>query len=128
MNQIYHLYHLIFIVKIKNYYESFIICDGLFSLSLDNILINNKIFVDIFFNKKIKKQNKNRTIGISKSNIEYFNRNIINIDKFLWNIDKIEIYSENLKKEKILDFENNKTRLFSIIKNSDLNNCLLTKL
>ena len=105
-----------------------ILGDGLVSLSLANILINNNIFVDIFTNQKIKKQNKNRTIGISKSNIEYFNKNIVNIEKFLWNINKIEIYSENLKKEKILDFENNKTRLFSIIKNSDLNNCLLSKL
>ena len=105
-----------------------ILGDGLVSLSLANILINNNIFVDIFTNQKIKKQNKNRTIGISKSNIEYFNKNIANIEKFLWNINKIEIYSENLKKEKILDFENDKTRLFSIIKNSDLNNCLLLKL
>ena len=106
-----------------------ILGDGLVSLSLANILINNNIFVvDIFVNKKIKKQNKNRTIGISKSNIEYFNKNIVNIEKFLWNINKIEIYSENLKKEKILNFENDKTRLFSIIKNFDLNNCLLSKL
>ena len=34
MNQIYHLYHLIFIVKIKNYYEDMYTGNGLTSLTL----------------------------------------------------------------------------------------------
>ena len=105
-----------------------IIGDGLVSLSLANVLINNNIFVDIFFKQKIKKKNKNRTIGISESNVEFFNENILSIEKLLWNIDKIEIFSENFKEEKILNFENNKNRLFSMIQNNNLNECLLKQL
>ena len=50
---------------------------GLTSLALAKALINIGIYVDIFFNlKKIKKQNKSRTIGMSQSNIKFFNQNI----------------------------------------------------
>ena len=72
-----------------------IIGDGISSLSLAKALINENIYVDIFTTKKNNKINKSRTIGISKSNIEYFNSNIINIDKLIWKIKHIEIFSEN---------------------------------
>ena len=97
-----------------------ILGDGLTSLTLAKLLANQGIKVDIFSNQKIKKDNKIQTLGISKSNIEFFNENILNIEKYLWNINKIEIFSENLKNEKILNFENNDKTLFSIIKNYDL--------
>jgi 2-octaprenyl-6-methoxyphenol hydroxylase len=100
---------------------------GLTSFTLAKALINMGIYVDVFF-KPNKKQYKSRTLGLSKSNIEFFNKNILNINKLLWRINKIEIFSENLNNEKILNFENNDQILFSIIKNSKLNDCLLSKL
>mgnify|MGYP007000226880 len=90
------------------------------SLALAKSLVNQGISVDIFSERKIKKNNKTQTIGISKANIDFFNRNILNINKFLWKINKIEIYSENLKNEKVLNFENKNEELFSVIKNFDL--------
>ena len=105
-----------------------ILGNGLSSLSLAKALTNSGIYVDVFSDKKIKNQNKTRTLGISKSNIDFFNSSVLNIEKFLWDISKIEIYSENLNNEKILDFENNKERLFSIVKNFELFKYLLSNL
>ena len=31
-----------------------------------------------------------RTIGLTSSNIEFFNKNILNIDKLLWKIKKLK--------------------------------------
>ncbi len=97
-----------------------ILGDGLTSLALAKSLVNQGISVDIFSERKIKKINKIQTIGISKANIDFFNKNILNINKFLWKINKIEIYSENLQNEKVLNFENKNEELFSLIKNFDL--------
>ena len=60
-----------------------IIGDGLVSLTLANVLIQKNLSVDILFNSKNKKYSKTRTLGISKSNIDYFNKEIINIKKIL---------------------------------------------
>ncbi len=97
-----------------------IIGDGISSLTLAKALINENIYVDIFTTKKNNLLNKSRTIGISKSNIEYFNSNILNIDKITWKIKNIEIFSENLKNEKILNFRSNDNQLFSILRNYQL--------
>ncbi len=97
-----------------------ILGSGLTALTLAKALVNQNIFVDIVSSNKNYKINQSRTIGISKSNYEYFNRNIINIKKIIWKLKKIEIYSDNTKKEKILNFENNKDQLFSIIKNHQI--------
>tara|TARA_B100000989_G_scaffold195161_1_gene147277 strand:- start:874 stop:1947 length:1074 start_codon:yes stop_codon:yes gene_type:complete len=105
-----------------------ILGDGLSSITLANMLVNQGVKVDIFSDKKTKKYNKIQTLGISKTNIEFFNNNILNINKFLWNIDNIEIYSENLKNEKILNFENKDDHLFSIVRNCNLYNYLLFNL
>ena len=72
------------------------------------------------FSKKNLDINKTRTIGISKSNIDFLNKNVICIRKLLWNLKEIEIYSDNLKKEKLINFENIDDHLFSIIKNHKL--------
>ena len=84
-----------------------ILGSGLTSLSLAKTLINQGLSVDLFsdFTKNI--YSKLQTIGISKSNVNFFNSHILNIDKLLWRIKKINIYSENLKDEKILNFEEN---------------------
>jgi 2-octaprenyl-6-methoxyphenol hydroxylase len=97
-----------------------ILGNSLTALTLAKALVNYEIDVDVIFNKKNYKINDTRTIGISKNNIDFFNRNIINIDKLIWNIKKIEIFSENLKKEKLINFKANKCQLFSIIKNHKL--------
>ena len=97
-----------------------IIGNGLTSLTLAKTLVNKGVNVDIFFNKKKNKTNYDRTIGISKTNLEFFNKEILDINKLSWNINKIEIYSENLNNERILDFQNTDQKLFSIIKNHEL--------
>ena len=97
-----------------------ILGDGLTSLALAKALVNKGIFTDVFSSKYNKKKDKSRSLGISKSNIEFFNKNIQNIEKLLWDIKKIEIYSENLNNEKIVDFKKNEQRLFSVIKNYEL--------
>ena len=105
-----------------------ILGNGLTSITLARTLVNQGIYVDIFCDDNKYAQNKIRTLGISKSNIEFFNENISNIKKLLWKINKIEIYGDNLKQEKILNFENNKKFLFSIIKNNVLFNYLFKEL
>ena len=101
-----------------------VIGSGLSALTLAKALVNLNIFVDVDKQNKKEKINRSRTIGISKSNLKYFNKNIINIEKKIWNLKKIEIYSENLKNEKILKFENNKDQLFSIVKNYQIHDLL----
>ena len=101
---------------------------GLSSYTLAKALVNQNIYVDIITQKKISLQNKSRTIGISKSNIDFFNNSITNIDKISWKLKKIQIFSDNLKKEKLINFETNGSELFSIIKNQDLFEILEKKL
>ena len=97
-----------------------ILGNSLTALTLAKALVNYEIDVDVIFNEKNHKINVTRTIGISKNNIDFFNRNIINIEKLIWNIKNIEIFSENLKKEKLINFKANKSQLFSVIKNHKL--------
>ena len=94
-----------------------ILGSGLSALTLAKALVGQNIFVDLFSSKKKPILDLTRTIGISKSNLDYFNNNIVNIEKICWKINKIDILSENLHKEKVLNFENNKNQLFSIVKN-----------
>ena len=93
---------------------------GLSAITLAKALVNLNIFVELVPPKKNYKINKSRTIGISKSNVNFFNKNIINIEKIIWKLNKIEIYSDNLKNGKILNFENNDEQLFSIVKNFEI--------
>ena len=96
-----------------------IIGTGLSALTLAKALVNQNIFVDIVSLTKNYKIQETRTIGISKSNFEYFNSNIVKIDKIIWKLNKIEIYSDNLKNLKLLNFENKKIN-FSIVKNFEI--------
>ncbi len=97
-----------------------ILGSGLTALTLAKALVNQNIFVDLISSNKNHKINHSRTIGISKSNSNYFNRNITNIEKISWKLKKIEIYTDKNKNEKILNFENSDEQLFSIIKNYQL--------
>ena len=56
-----------------------IIGNGLVSLTLAKVLTQKEISVDILSNVNNNKYNKIRTLGVSKSNIDYFNKNIENI-------------------------------------------------
>ena len=105
-----------------------ILGNGLTSLTLAKSLVNKGINVEIISNKKKKKTYYDRTIGISKINLDFFNKEILNINKLSWNINKIEIYSENLNSEKILNFQNNGKNLFSVLKNNELIDYLTKKL
>ena len=101
-----------------------ILGNGLSALSLAKALVNQKIYVDILFSKKSYLSNKTRTIGISKSNVEFFNKKIINIEKIIWKLNSIEIYGDNLEKQKLINFEDNSNYLFSIVKNYKLQEIL----
>ena len=97
-----------------------ILGNGLTALTLAKALTNQNIYVDILCNNKKLNINKTRTIGISKSNADFLNRNVINANKILWKIKKIEIFTDNLKKEKLLNFEKDTKQVFSIVKNFEL--------
>ena len=97
-----------------------ILGNGLSSLTLAKALVNQNIYVELITQKKNFKIGQSRTIGISKSNTDFFKKNIINIEKLLWKLKRIEIYTDNLKNEKLLNFENNNEQIFSIIKNHEL--------
>jgi 2-octaprenyl-6-methoxyphenol hydroxylase len=75
-----------------------------------------KLTVDLISNKKNYKINDSRTIGISKNNVDFFNSNIINIEKLIWNIKTIEIFSENLKREKLINFKKKRINCFQLLK------------
>ncbi|MDA9665325.1 ubiquinone biosynthesis protein UbiB [Candidatus Pelagibacter sp.] len=97
-----------------------ILGNNLTALTLAKALVNYEIDVDILYNKKNYKISNSRTIGISKNNIDFFNKNIINIEKIIWKLKKIEIFSENLKREELINFKTNNDQLFSILKNYKL--------
>ena len=98
-----------------------IIGDGLTSLSLAKNLINKKIKVHIYHKKAINKFTKNRTIGVSKNNLEFFEKEILKLPtKIKWGIKNIEIFSSKMRKNKIINFEDNNNNLFYMIKSDQL--------
>ena len=101
---------------------------NLTSLTLAKALINKDIDVDLFFSNTKNNINHTRTLGISKSNVEFVNEHIVNIENILWKLNKIEIFTDQLKQEKLLNFEDNKDQLFSIIKNHQFCSLLEKKL
>jgi len=101
---------------------------GITSLTLAKALAKLDINIDIYSNEINKAYDKSRTLGISKSNINFFNQNILNINKLLWEISKIKIYSESLKNQQILNFEDDTKKLFSMIRNFELNDLLFSEL
>ena len=97
-----------------------ILGNSLSGLALAKALVNKNIHVDLWISKKTDRPDKSRTIGISKSNVDFFNKYVVNIEKISWKLNKIEIFTDNLKNEKLLNFENSDYELFSIIKNFHL--------
>ena len=82
-----------------------ILGNNLTALTLAKALTKQNIYVEILYNVKNSNIDKTRTIGISKSNIEFLNKNVIDLTKLLWSLNKIEIFSDNLNKEKLIDFK-----------------------
>ena len=106
-----------------------IIGDGLTSLSLAKNLINKKINIHIYYKNKINKLALGRTIGIAKNNFKFFEKKIDIIKKkSFWPIKKIEIYSEKLENNKILNFGEDNSILFYMVKNNELYESLNNKL
>ena len=94
-----------------------ILGNGLTALTLAKALTKQNVYVDVLCNIKNLNISKTRTIGISKSNIEFINKNVININKLLWKLNKIEIFSDNLNRKKLIDFEKDNDQIFSTVKN-----------
>jgi len=105
-----------------------IIGDGLVGLALASVLIQKELFVDIYSVKKNHFNDQSRTLGISKSNIDFFNNEIMNIEKILWNIQKIKIFTDKNDKKELLKFDNKSNQIFSIIRNNQLQKMLFDKL
>ena len=97
-----------------------ILGDGLTSLTLAKAFVNMNINVEVYSEKKKQIIDQSRTIGITKSNLEFFSENIINIEKIIWRLNKIEINSQKLPKEELIKFENNNDQLFSMVRNNKL--------
>ena len=96
---------------------------NLTSLIVSKALINIGCIVHIFpMSKKISKF-ATRTIGVSKSNINFINKNIIALKKKQFHrIKKIKILSEN--KKEIIKFYDNNEDLFSLIEVNKIFNIL----
>ena len=101
-----------------------LIGNNLTALSLGKNLVNKKIEVSNYvITNKIR--TKTSTIGITKDNLDFFNKEIINLKKKMtWDIDKIDIFYEKYKYQKILNFKNSKSKLFSIFENNQVFKCL----
>ena len=94
-----------------------VIGNNLTSLVLSKALVNKKINVTIFYNYEKKIFQSNRSIGITRKNIDFLKNNILKIDKkYLNPIKQIEIYTEKNKKKKILNFNEKDKYLFYLIK------------
>jgi 2-octaprenyl-6-methoxyphenol hydroxylase len=105
-----------------------ILGDGLTALSLAKNLTKKKINVQIYETKRAINSSLNRTIGVTKKNLEFLNKEILALkEKDTWPITEIEIFSEKEKKDRILNFKK-KDILFYMIKNDKyyyhLNNAL----
>ena len=87
---------------------------NLTSLILSKALVNNGCTVNLFNFGKKTSNFSTRTIGISKSNVNFINNNIIKLNnKQIHNIEKISILSD--KKKKIINFDDKGECLFSLI-------------
>ena len=93
-----------------------ILGDGLTSLVLAKILLNKKISVDILHEDKAINYSNSRTFGITKKNYDFFDDEILCLKNISWKLDNIEVYTENLPNQKILEFKKNNSEIFSIFR------------
>ena len=91
------------------------------------IILNKKaIKVDILTDKNKKTFISNRTVGISRNNINFLN-SIISKKKYFWPINSIKIFNFKNENSKSLEFKENKKENFFLIKHNDLQNLFLNK-
>jgi 2-octaprenyl-6-methoxyphenol hydroxylase len=64
-----------------------ILGDGLSSLTLAKALVNQNIYVELLSQKKKLKIDRSRTLGISKSNTNFFKKYIVDIEELIWKIN-----------------------------------------
>ena len=100
---------------------------GIPSLILANILAKKNIKISILDEEKTQKKISNRTIGITKTNINYLKKENIIIGNYAWKINGIKIFKEQWDKKELLNFGPLNDQLFSVIKNSDFKNLLRKK-
>ena len=105
-----------------------IIGNGLVSLILAKVLSKKALSVDIFSDPMFHKYSPTRTVGITKSNLDYLNQNVLNLEKISWGIKQIKIFTENFKKEEILNFSYSDKKNFFIVKNEEFFSLLKKKL
>ena len=75
--------------------KAILIGDNITSLVLAKCLVNNNINVSLYSKPKLQKIDKIRTISISKKNLDFIQNSILKIsNKYLWDIDNIQIYQE----------------------------------
>ena len=89
-----------------------ILGDGLTSLALAKMLVNKSIYVDLLAEDKVTNYSQSRTFGITKKNFDFFTHKILDIKKISWKLSNIEIYTENLPNQKILEFKKKNLRFF----------------
>ena len=99
-----------------------LIGNSLSNLVLAKILLNKKIKIDLFYKDFNKKEKTSRTIGISKNNIDFINKNIFKLNKISWRVDKIKIFNEKNKKNELINFKSYNTTPFFIIKYNEIIN------
>ena len=96
-----------------------LIGNGISTLILATLLANRKIRVFIYEEDQPKKKIISRTLGITKENSNFLSKEKINLKKYSWPIDKIEIFNDS-ENNRILNFGENKDKIFSIIKYRDM--------
>jgi 2-octaprenyl-6-methoxyphenol hydroxylase len=106
-----------------------LIGDSLTSLVLAKVLTNKSINVFLYYEKKKFQNSQSRTIGISKNNFDFIENEIIKLNKDItWKINNIEIYSEKLREDRLLNFKKDKKDLFLMVKNNIFYELLNSKL
>ena len=92
------------------------------------IILNQKaIKVDILSKKNNKTFISNRTVGISRNNINFLKSIISKKNKYFWPINSIKIFNFKNENSKSLEFKENQKENFFLIKHNDLQNLFLNK-
>jgi len=105
-----------------------LIGSGIPCLLLANILSNKNINISIFKENHYENKFSNRTIGISKKNVDFLTSEKIFVEKYAWSIKYIKIFNELKNNNEILNFGQKNDKLFSIIKNYQFINLLKKKI
>ena len=87
-------------------------------------LIKKGFEVDILYENISKKNNTNRTIGITKDNFEFLGSNLKKINNYSWEINRIKIFNQKNTCNESIDFSSYNKFFFYIIKYNDLYNLL----